>query len=132
MNRSLSFTRWPASLALVAFVGAMQGGCGHWRTARVAEEQDLPVAGDTLRLRRGEDQRTVRVVRVQYPRVEGVEDARQGPVAVVLDLTTFDEVEVYDYARGVALTTLAAAGVMGLAVAASAGIYCASIKCLSP
>jgi hypothetical protein len=127
-RRSPSSTRWATSLTLVAFVLAMQHGCGHWRSAHGVE--DLPAVGDTLRLRRGDEQRTVRVVRMQYPRVEGVEDAPQGPGAVVLDLTTFDEVEVYDYVRGVALTSLATAGVGALLFAASAGIYCASIKCL--
>ena len=53
----------------------------------------------------------MRVVRLAYPRIEGVEDSDKGPTAVVLDLTTFDEVEVYSYPRGVALTSLGLVGI---------------------
>ena len=84
--------------------------------------------GNTLRLRKADQRRVVRVVRVDYPLLEGVEDAPQGPAAVVLNLTDFDEVEVYDAPRGLALTSLAT--VLGLAVAggAAVGIFFAAAR----
>lgn len=109
--------RRSAFFALIAVAMASLAGCGHWRTTRIAEEHSAAEPGTTLRLRRGDERRTVRVVRLDYPRVDAVEDGAEGPMAVVLDLTTFDEVEVYSYPRGVALTSL---GLVGLAVAAGA------------
>jgi hypothetical protein len=76
--------------------------------------------GNTLRPRKGDERRAVRVVRVSYPLVEGVEDAWEGPGAVVLNLTDFDEVEVFDAPRGIALTSVAA--VLAFAAAAGAAI----------
>ena len=122
-----------AWLALIALATASLAGCGHWRTTQLAAEPSRAESGTTLRLRRGDERRTVRVVRLAYPRVEGVEDGDKGPMAVVLDLTTFDEVEVYSYPRGVALTSL---GVVGIAAAAGAVvgavflITCGGTTCL--
>jgi hypothetical protein len=118
-------------MAILLFLAASGPGCGHWRTAKTVAGATPPVAvGDTLRLRRGDEHRTVRVVRLQYPRIEGVEDAPNGPAATVLDLTTFDEVAVYDFPRGVALTSLATVGVLLLVASVSAGIACSQTRCL--
>jgi len=133
-----SFTPRPmrrrsAYLALIAVATASLAGCGHWRTTQIADEPSAAESGTILRLRRGDERRTVRVVRLAYPRVEGVEDRDKGPMAVVLDLTTFDEVEVYSYPRGVAMTSL---GLVGLAAAAGAVvgavflITCGGTTCL--
>ena len=104
-------------------------GCGFWRTVPNPGGTGTNIAqGNTLRLRKADQRRVVRVVRVDYPLLEGVEDAPQGPAAVVLNLTDFDEVEVYDAPRGLALTSLAT--VLGLAVAggAAVGIFYAAAR----
>jgi hypothetical protein len=119
-------------LMLAAVVAVTQSACGTWRTARF-DHAGGAAAGSTLRLRRGEERRTIRVVRVDYPLVEGVEDASDGPMAVVVDLTTFDEVEVYDYRRGVALTSLGVVGVLAAVAAVATGVayvVCIQTSCL--
>jgi len=79
--------------------------------------------GDTLRLHHGQDERTVRVSSVEFPWLEGVEDAPKGPVPVRLDLREFDKVETYTFGWGVALTTIVVIGIIapitGIAVFAA-------------
>jgi hypothetical protein len=124
---------WPRFLTVVVLIAATQPACGTWRTTRIEDDRGAATVGNTLRLRRGEERRTIRVVRVDYPLVEGVEDASKGPMAVVLDLTTFDEIEVYDYPRGVALSSLAVVGVLAGIAAVGAGaayVICVQSNCL--
>lgn len=130
MDRPIRVGRF--RLLLIVFLGAVDLDCGTWRTTRVDEDRGAIAAGDTLRLRRGDVSRTVRVVRLQYPLIEAVEDAPAGPQAVVLDLTTFDEIEVYDYPRGVGLTSLAVVGVLAGIAALAGGVallVCSANRC---
>jgi hypothetical protein len=112
------------SFGAVALCAGLVGaqGCGFWRTVENGAGQNRELRESTLRLRKADRERIVRVVRVDYPLLEGVEDAAEGPAVVVLDLRDFDEVEVYDVPRGLALTSVAAIAVFVVAAGAATGI----------
>ena len=95
-------------------------GCGFWRTLPASPDANTISRGDTLQLHKGSSARTVRVIKIEPPWLEGVEDAPKGPAPVRLDLRDFDEVERYTFGRGVTLTTALVIGIAAAIGAASA------------
>lgn len=123
----------PESIRLLRVVMLCGGlaaaqGCGFWRSVSNDRSETREARGNVVRLRKGDERRIVRVVRLDYPLLEGVEDAPEGPAAVVVNLGDFDEVEVYDVPRGLALTSVVAVLGLGAAVAAGVGIFYLSAR----